>query len=48
VTGKQIRLEDVRFLYFKAGKLVTLDMAAPFGADNVDQWNLMANSVRLQ
>lgn len=47
VTGKQIRLEGVRFLLFKAGKLVMLDMAAPFGADNVDQWNLMSNSVRI-
>ena len=48
VTNKPIRLEDVRFLLFKGGKLVSLDMAAPFGADNVDQWNLMANSVRIQ
>ena len=47
VTGKQIRLEGVRFLLFKAGRLVTLDMAAPYGADNVDQWNLMSNSVRI-
>ena len=48
VTNKQIRLEDVRFLIFSRGKLVTLDMAAPLGADNADQWALMANSVRLQ
>lgn len=48
VTNKQIRLEAVRFFVFKNGKLVTLDMSAPFGADNVDQWNLMANSVRLK
>ena len=46
VTNKQIRLERVRYLYFKSGKLITLDMAAPLGADNVDQWRLMANSVR--
>jgi hypothetical protein len=48
VTNKQIRLERVRFLLFKAGKLVTLDMAAPLGADNVDQWALMANSLQLR
>jgi hypothetical protein len=48
VTGKQIRLDRVRYLYFKAGNLVTLDMAAPAGADNVDQWLLMANSVSLK
>ncbi|TCR85270.1 hypothetical protein [Rhizobium sp. BK376] len=47
VTGKKIRLERVRYLFFKAGRLVTLDMAAPLGADNVDQWLLMANSVSL-
>jgi hypothetical protein len=47
VTGKQIRLERVRYLYSKGNKLVRLDMAAPAGADNVDQWLLMANSVKL-
>ena len=31
-------------LFFKDGKLATLDMAAPQGADNVDDWSLMANS----
>jgi hypothetical protein len=46
VTNKQIRLERVRYLYFSGGKQITLDMAAPLGADNVDQWRLMANSVR--
>lgn len=48
VTGKQIRLERARYLVFGKGKLVTLDMAAPEGADNVDQWKLMSNSVRIQ
>ena len=47
VTNKRIRLEDVRYLVFASGKLVTLDMAAPQGADNVDQWSLMANSIRI-
>jgi hypothetical protein len=47
VTDKQVRLERVRYLFFKSGRLVTLDMAAPFGADNVDQWLLMADSVRI-
>ena len=48
VTGKQIRLERVRYLYFVGGKLIRLDMAAPAGADNVDQWLLMANSVKFK
>ncbi|HEY2892053.1 MAG TPA: hypothetical protein VGJ31_15565 [Dongiaceae bacterium] len=48
VTGKQIRLENDRYLFFKAGKMATLDMSAPAGADNVDQWKLMAESFRWQ
>ena len=46
VTGKQVRLENERFLYFKDGKLVTLELYAPKGADNVDQWQLMSQSFR--
>jgi len=44
VTNKQVRLENERYLYFRAGKLVTLELYAPKGADNVDQWQLMSNS----
>jgi hypothetical protein len=44
VTNKQIRLEHDRFLYFKDGQLVALDMSAPLGADNVDQWKRMSDS----
>jgi hypothetical protein len=46
VTNKQIRLEHDRYLFYKDGKVATLDMAAPQGADNVDDWLLMANSLR--
>lgn len=46
VTGKQTRLEHERFSYFHNQKLVTLDLAAPLGADNVDQWQLISNSFR--
>ena len=46
VTNKQVRLEHDRYLFYKAGKLITLDMAAPEGADNVDAWRLMADSFR--
>ncbi len=46
VTGKPIRLEHERFLLFKDGRTVTLDFAAPAGADNVDQWKLMSNAFR--
>ena len=44
VTTRQIRLEASRYLFFKAGKLAALDLYAPLGADNVDQWQLMSQS----
>ena len=44
VTDKQVRLENERYLYFRDGKLVTLELYAPKGADNVDQWQLMSQS----
>lgn len=44
VTNKQIRLEANCYLFFKAGKLSVLDLYAPLGADNVDQWQLMSQS----
>jgi hypothetical protein len=46
VTNKQIRLEHERFILFKGGRTVTLDLAAPAGADNVDQWRLISNSLQ--
>jgi hypothetical protein len=44
VTNKQIRLEHNRYLFFKGGKVAALDLYAPYGADNVDQWQLMSRS----
>jgi hypothetical protein len=44
VTGKQIRLENQAYLFYKNGKLATLTLWAPLGADNVDQWRLITNS----
>ena len=46
VTNKQVRLENERYLYFKNGKLATLELYAPRGADNADQWQLMSRSFR--
>lgn len=46
VTGKAIRLENDRYLIWKDGRLATLTLYAPFGADNADQWMLMARSFR--
>ncbi|MFI5013882.1 MAG: hypothetical protein ACHQAY_16200 [Hyphomicrobiales bacterium] len=46
VTNKQIRLENERYLMEHAGKLAALTLSAPAGADNADQWKLMAESFR--
>ena len=46
VTNKHIRLEHARYILFKDGKAATVDFAAPEGADNADQWQLMSNSFR--
>ena len=46
VTGKQIRLENNQYLFFKNGKLATLTLWAPLGADNVDQWARLSRSFR--
>lgn len=46
VTGKQVRLENSNYLFFHQGKLATLRLYAPQGADNVDQWQLMSRSFK--
>ena len=46
VTNKQVRLEQNIYLFYKAGKLATLTLWAPQGADNVDQWDRIAKSFR--
>ncbi len=46
VTGRKIRLENRRLFYFHGGQELALTLSAPAGADNVDQWTMMAQSVR--
>jgi hypothetical protein len=46
VTNKQARLENVTYIFYRNGKEAMLTMWAPLGADNVDQWKLMADSFR--
>ncbi len=48
VTGKQVRLDNNEVLFHRQGKLATLRLWAPVGADNVDQWKLMSDSFRWQ
>lgn len=37
--------ESDRYYDWRNGTLAILDLAAPAGADNVDQWTMMANSM---
>lgn len=46
VTGKQVRLENESYVFFKNGKQAILTVWAPQGADNVDQWQRIAQSFR--
>lgn len=48
VTNKAIRLDNENYYFWKAGKLAVLTVSAPAGADNVDQWQLMAKSFTWQ
>jgi hypothetical protein len=44
VTGKQVRLEMDIYLFYKNGTEAMLQLWAPQGADNVDQWNRISGS----
>ena len=46
VTDKQVRLENEIYIYQKGDRTVSLQLYAPLGADNVDQWTLMSQSFR--
>jgi hypothetical protein len=46
VTNKAIRLENDRYYFWKDDKLVAVNFSAPAGADNADQWDMMAKSFR--
>jgi hypothetical protein len=46
VTGKQYRLEVLRFEFFKGGEEAALTLSGPVGSDNVDPWRLVSESFR--
>jgi hypothetical protein len=46
VVNKQVRLENSSYFFYGNGKLAELRLWAPLGADNVDQWNRISNSLR--
>lgn len=44
VTSKRLRLDNKTFVFYRAGRVATLDLWAPAGADNVDQWLKVSRS----
>jgi hypothetical protein len=46
VTGKQYRLDVLRYLLFHAGTRTTLTLLSPVGADNVDPWRIVTESLK--
>lgn len=46
VTEKQVRLENDIYFFYQDGKLAAVRLWAPLGADNVDQWKLIAESFK--
>lgn len=46
VTNNRVRLENEALLFFNNGRMATLTLWAPQGADNVDQWTRMSRSFR--
>jgi len=48
VTGKVIRLDVERYEFWKAGRQVVLTLSSPKGADNVDPWRTVTDSLRWQ
>jgi hypothetical protein len=46
VTGKQYRLDVLRYELYHAGTRTTLTLLSPVGADNVDPWKVVTESLR--
>ncbi|GIG63432.1 lipoprotein [Longispora fulva] len=46
VTGKVVNDDVSRYQFFHAGHLVTVTLAGPHGADNVDPWRTVTDSLR--
>jgi hypothetical protein len=45
VTNKQVRQDNENYYSYKDGKMAVLTLWAPLGADNVDQWKKMSESM---
>lgn len=46
VTGKQVRLEEDIYIFYRNGQDAILQLWAPQGADNVDQWKRISESFK--
>jgi hypothetical protein len=46
VTGKQYRLDVLRFDFFRNGREASVDLSSPVGSDKVDAWKLISESFR--
>jgi hypothetical protein len=46
VTGKQYRLDVLRYELFHAGTRTSLTLLSPVGADNVDPWRIVTQSLK--
>jgi hypothetical protein len=46
VTGKAVTEAVERYLFFRGGKDLVLTLSGPKGADNVDPWRIVTDSVR--
>jgi hypothetical protein len=44
VTGKQYRLDVLRYELYKNGSEVAITLLSPVGADNVDPWRIITES----
>ena len=46
VTGQRPKISVDRYVYFKGGKVATVDLATPVGVDNVDAFRMISESFR--
>ncbi len=46
VTGQRPKITVDRYVYFKGGKVATIDLATPVGVDNVDAYRMISESFR--
>ena len=44
VTGQRPKISVDRYVYFKGGKVATVDLATPVGVDNVDAYRMISES----